>query len=305
MIRIRKLSKHYSSHKALDHIDLTIEKGNVVGLLGPNGAGKTSLLRIMAGYLPATSGLCEINGHDIHQDPLRAQSQIGYLPETPPLYTEMRAAAYLCFAAKIKGIPRREVKQRVEFALKSVSMTDQKDQIIRTLSKGYRQRLGIAMAIVSDPSVLLLDEPTVALDPGQVLETRQLIKKLAAHRTVIFSSHLLAEVAETCNQIAILSGGRLLIHETRDRLETFFDGLKAVKLILREEVDELIGKLERQFTPERIEASGSHAIVIYKKDLDAIRSEIPGFVVAQGYHLMEYTPFRLPLEKIYHQLAHG
>jgi len=235
VIEARDITKRYGDVLAVDHVSFTAEAGDVVGFLGPNGAGKTTTMRILTGFLPATDGTAKLDGHDIFEDPLAARRAVGYLPETPPLYPEMDVTGYLNYVAKIKDVPRKQRREAVERAMQRCGLADVRRRVIGALSKGYRQRVGIAQAIVHDPAVLILDEPTVGLDPIQIREIRTLIRDLAAPRegarghTIVLSTHILAEVEAICRRVIIINRGRKVLDTpladlTRDghRLEDVF-----------------------------------------------------------------------------------
>lgn len=210
MIDVEHLTKTYGSTVALRDLSFRAETGEILGLLGPNGAGKTTTMRILSGYLPATSGTAAIAGYDVHENPMAVRQRIGYLPENPPLYTEMTVESYLHFVARIKGISSGDRPKQVNRALKSCGLENRRKTIIRKLSKGYRQRVGIAQAIVHDPPAIILDEPTVGLDPRQIIEVRKLIQQLAGQRTVILSTHILPEVSMTCDRAVIINQGEVV-----------------------------------------------------------------------------------------------
>ncbi|MHB1416099.1 MAG: ABC transporter ATP-binding protein, partial [Chloroflexota bacterium] len=218
MIEVRNLTKYYGPHPAIDGVTFEAKPGEVLGLLGPNAAGKTTTMRILTGFLPATSGTAKVAGFDVADNPLEAKRQIGYLPENVPLYTEMTVRDYLSFVADLKGVPRRSKRVRIEETMEVARITDVANTIIGKLSKGYRQRVGIAQALVHRPSVVILDEPTVGLDPKQIIETRQLIKSLGGDHTVILSSHILPEVSMTCNRVVIINQGKVAAVDTPDNL---------------------------------------------------------------------------------------
>jgi ABC-2 type transport system ATP-binding protein len=217
VIEARDITKRYGDFLAVDHVSFTAEAGEVVGFLGPNGAGKTTTMRILTGFLPATDGTAKIDGHDIFEDPLAARRAVGYLPETPPLYPEMDVAGYLNYVACIKDVPRKQRREAVERAMQRCGLGDVRRRVIGALSKGYRQRVGIAQAIVHDPAVLILDEPTVGLDPIQIREIRDLIRDLAAPRegarghTIVLSTHILAEVEAICRRVIIINRGKKVV----------------------------------------------------------------------------------------------
>lgn len=220
MIEVEHLSKIYGSTPAITDVNFNVEQGEILGFLGPNGAGKTTTMRILAGYLPATSGTARIAGLDVHENSLSVRQRIGYLPESPPLYPEMTVEGFLYFVARIKGIPAGDRKNKVQAAIKRCNLLDLSRVIIRKLSKGYRQRVGIAQAIVHDPPVIILDEPTVGLDPRQIIEVRNLIRSLAGSHTIIISTHILPEVSMTCNRVAIVNQGSVVAINTPENLKT-------------------------------------------------------------------------------------
>lgn len=218
MIEVDHLSKDYGTYQAVCDLSFAVESGEILGFLGPNGAGKTTTMRILTGYLPATSGTARVAGFDVHENSMAVRKSIGYLPETPPLYPEMSVEGYLDFVAQIKGVAAGDRPRRIDSALKRCALEDRRKSLITTLSKGYRQRVGIAQAIVHDPPVIVLDEPTVGLDPRQIIEVRQLIKSLAGQHTIILSTHILPEVSMTCDRIAIINRGKLVTTNSPDAL---------------------------------------------------------------------------------------
>jgi ABC-2 type transport system ATP-binding protein len=210
MIEVEKLSKIYGSAAAIQDVSFSVEPGEIMGFLGPNGAGKTTTMRILAGYLPATTGTAKVAGFEVHEDSIKARQKIGYLPETPPLYPEMTIEGFLAFVAKIKGVSAGDRPTRINYALDKCNLTERRNVLIRKLSKGFRQRVGIAQAIVHDPPVIILDEPTVGLDPKQIIDVRELIKGLAGDHTVILSTHILPEVSAVCDRVTIIKQGRIV-----------------------------------------------------------------------------------------------
>ena len=245
MIEIRHLTKRYGSHTAVSDLSLTVETGKIYGFLGPNGAGKSTTMNIMTGCLSATEGSVLIDGHDIFEEPDKAKALIGYLPELPPVYPDMTPREYLTFVARAKGVSKaeRERERQIENAL-SVTQTDGvQNRLIRNLSKGYRQRVGIAQALLGDPHVVILDEPTVGLDPIQIIEIRDLIKTLGRTHTVILSSHILSEVRAVCDEIMIISKGRLVASDTPENLEKLFAGSMTLELTVRGEQDAIASAL--------------------------------------------------------------
>ncbi|MBU6229714.1 MAG: ABC transporter ATP-binding protein [Cyanobacteria bacterium REEB459] len=214
MIEVEHLSKTYGSTTALQDVSFAAESGEILGFLGPNGAGKTTTMRILAGYLPASQGTARVAGYDVHRDAMAVRQRIGYLPESPPLYPGMTVANFLTFVAQIKGVPAGDRQQRVNSSIERCGLGDKRQVLIRKLSKGYKQRVGIAQAIIHDPPVIILDEPTVGLDPRQINEVRQLIKGLAGSHTIILSTHILPEVSMTCDRIAIINRGQIVATDT-------------------------------------------------------------------------------------------
>jgi ABC-2 type transport system ATP-binding protein len=219
-IEVENLSKTYGTTQAIDSLNFKVEDGQILGLLGPNGAGKTTTMRILSGFLPATSGTARIAGFDVHEQSMAVRQRIGYLPETPPLYPTMTVEGYLHFVARIKGISAGDRAEKVTSAIRRCGLIDRRKSLILKLSKGYRQRVGIAQAIVHDPPAIVLDEPTVGLDPQQVVEVRKLIQSLAGDRTILLSSHILPEVSATCSQVAIVNHGRIVATDSLDNLMT-------------------------------------------------------------------------------------
>lgn len=265
MIEVKNLVKRYGSHTAVDHLSFTVEKGQIYGFLGPNGAGKSTTMNIMTGYLGATSGEVLINGHDILKEPEEAKKNIGYLPELPPLYMDMTVMEYLKFSAELKKLKKSDRKQEIERALRLVKLVDVKDRLIKNLSKGYKQRVGLAQAILGFPEIIILDEPTVGLDPKQIIEIRELIRELAKEHTVILSSHILAEIREVCDYIMIISKGKLVASDTPEHLEELMKGSDTIRIETKaseEQVREIL--------------AGFDAIeeVVYKNEDDIVKAEI-------------------------------
>ncbi|MGK7920620.1 MAG: ABC transporter ATP-binding protein, partial [Trichodesmium sp.] len=218
MIEVEKLSKIYGSTSALKEVSFAVQQGEILGFLGPNGAGKTTTMRILAGYLPATSGTAKIAGYDVHENSMAVRQLIGYLPEIPPLYPEMTVEGFLFFVTRIKRVPAGDRSARVKLAMRRCGLLDKQKVLIRKLSKGYKQRVGIAQALVHDPQVIILDEPTVGLDPRQIIEVRNLIKSLAEEHTIILSTHILTEVSMTCNRVAIINQGEIVATGTPEEM---------------------------------------------------------------------------------------
>lgn len=230
MIEVKDLVKKYGSHLAVDHLSFTLESGKIYGFLGPNGAGKSTTMNIMTGYLGATQGSVLIDGHDILKEPEEAKKHIGYLPELPPLYVDMTVQEYLEFAAELKKLPKEKRESDISEVMKLTRLQDVSDRLIKNLSKGYKQRVGLAQAILGFPEIIILDEPTVGLDPKQIIEIRELIRTLSEKHTVILSSHILAEVREVCDYILIISKGKLVASDTPENLELLRNGASSLEL---------------------------------------------------------------------------
>jgi len=239
LIEVKHLTKKYGSFTAVNDISFTVEKGRIYGFLGPNGAGKSTTMNIITGCLAATSGEVTVNGHDIYEEPVEAKASIGYLPEIPPLYTDMTPEEYLFFVGEAKGVDPTHLDVRVEEVMEKTSLTGVRDRLIKNLSKGYKQRVGIAQAILGDPEVIILDEPTVGLDPLQIIEIRDLIKELGETHTVILSSHILSEISAVCDTIIIISHGRIVASDSIENLTASADGRRLITLDIRGGIDQV------------------------------------------------------------------
>src|ERR1700749_3553928 len=228
MITVTDLTKRYARHTAVDHVSFEVQKGQIVGFLGPNGAGKTTTMRMLTCFMPPTAGTATVAGFDVLEQPFEVKKRIGYLPETPPLYPEMSTSEYLEFVGKLKGLSGDELSKRIDFVLERCSVADVKDKLLGKLSKGYRQRVGLAQAIIHNPDVLILDEPTSGLDPKQINETRDLIKSLAGDHTIILSTHILPEVEQTCQQVLIINKGKLVATDSVHNLQARARGAESM-----------------------------------------------------------------------------
>ena len=256
MIEARGLVKRYENHLAVDHLSFTIEKGHIVGFLGPNGAGKSTTMNMITGYISATEGTVTINGYDIYEEPQEAKKSIGYLPELPPVYPNMKVREYLLFVAELKGVARGERKAMVEEIIKRVHLEEYANRLIKQLSKGYKQRVGLAQAIVGYPEVLILDEPTVGLDPLQIIEIRELIKELAKKHTIILSSHIMQEISAVCDTVMIINKGKLLVNDKTENLSKYITVSKGLQL-------EVMG--DKNVINEALKAIPEITKVVYKK----------------------------------------
>ena len=247
MIEVKHLTKIYGDHTAVDDLSFTIEPGHIYGLLGPNGAGKSTTMNMVTGCLAASSGTVSICGHDIYEDPIAAKRCIGYLPEIPPLYTDMTPLEFLSFVAEAKGVGYEEASRQVREVMELTQIEDMKNRLIKNLSKGYRQRVGIAQAMLGNPDIIILDEPTVGLDPKQIIEIRELIRMLGQSKTVILSSHILAEISAVCDRVLIISHGKLVADDTIEHLESNVANANRLRLSVRggvEEISEVLSSIE-------------------------------------------------------------
>ena len=302
MIKVDNIVKYYGEHLALKGVSYTINKGEIVGFLGPNGAGKSTMMRIITGYLPATSGYVYLDDYEIYDNPIELKRRIGYMPENISLYTEMTVIDYLKFAAKLKGIERKHIKSALENTIEITGLAKYKDRIIGHLSKGYRQRTGIAQAIIHDPEVLILDEPTSGLDPNQLIEVRSLIKSLGGTRTVILSTHILSEVEDTCERALIIDSGELIAEDTIEGLKTAMDreilgGNIELKVASRVE-DALICVREVQGVIQA-ETDNFGSIIIECERGNDIRAAIVKHLVQSDFEVLEIRAKERTLEEAF------
>lgn len=302
MIKVDNIVKYYGEHLALKGVSYTINKGEIVGFLGPNGAGKSTMMRIITGYLPATSGYVYLDDYEIYDNPIELKRRIGYMPENISLYTEMTVIDYLKFAAKLKGIERKHIKSALENTIEITGLTKYRDRIIGHLSKGYRQRTGIAQAIIHDPEVLILDEPTSGLDPNQLIEVRSLIKSLGGTRTVILSTHILSEVEDTCERALIIDSGELIAEDTIEGLKTAMDreilgGNIELKVAGRVE-DALICIREVQGVIQA-ETDNFGSIIIECERGNDIRASIVKHLVQSDFEVLEIRAKERTLEEVF------
>lgn len=306
MIVAEGLTKYYGPKLALVDVSLRVERGEILGLLGPNGAGKTTMMRILAGYLPPTAGRAEIAGYDMTRQALEARRRIGYLPETVPLYPELTVRAYLDFQARLKGVPARHRRERIAVVAERTGAADVIDTLIGKLSRGYRQRVGLAQALVHDPPVLILDEPTVGLDPRQIIETRQLIKGLAGEHSVMLSTHILPEVAMTCQRVAIISDGRVVAEDTPDNLTRRLRGADVVELEIRGPQQDVATALRGLAGVRQVESQSRDGRLRLRVECELgrdLREQLAATVVGRGWGLLELRPVGMSLEEIFLQLT--
>lgn len=308
MIEVDHLTKSYGKNIAVNDISFDVADGEILGFLGPNGAGKTTTMRILTGYLPTTSGSARIAGFDVFEQSMEVRRRIGYLPENPPLYTDMAVQSYLEFVARIKGVPSAELAGRVDRAMQMANLTDRRRELIKRLSRGYKQRVGIAQAIVHNPDVVILDEPTVGLDPKQIIEVRNLIKGLAGEHTIILSTHILPEASQTCDRVVIINRGRIAAVDTPENLTTQLKGSERVRIEVRGEEDGLREALDQvegvtRFDIEGIENSDHLRVLVESEPGADLRSKLAAAVIARGLELFELKAVSLSLEDIFLQLT--
>jgi ABC-2 type transport system ATP-binding protein len=303
MITVDHLTKYYGPRAAVRDLTFEVAKGEILGFLGPNGAGKTTTMRILTGYMPPSSGTATVAGYNVFSQSIEARRHVGYLPESVPLYTEMEVSAYLRFMAKIRGVPGRNQRARVDYVMEALSLTHVRDRIIGKLSKGYRQRVGIAQALVADPDVLILDEPTIGLDPRQIIETRNLIRGLAGDHTVILSTHILPEVSATCQRVLIINDGEIAAEDTPDNLTRRLRGAETLQVEVRGPRQAVMDQLRALPHVMDVTADGgvdgtNTFTVAFALGHD-LREQLAASIVGQGWGLLELRPVRLSLEEIF------
>jgi len=315
MIKVEGLTKRYARNVAVDHISFEVEKGQIVGFLGPNGAGKTTTMRMLTCFMPPTEGSATVAGFDIRENPMEVKRRIGYLPETPPVYPEMEVIEYLDFVGRIKGVPKASLKSRIDEVMQKTAISDVRNKEIGKLSKGYRQRVGLAQAIVHNPDVLILDEPTSGLDPHQIIETRDLIKGLSGDHTIILSTHILPEVEAMCQRVMIINRGKLVATDTMENLSSRLHGAEtvAVEVLSRDGTSspEWVRSVH-----ERLEKVAGVSRVIAKDTKDSrarftvesqtgshVRPELAQAVIEAGWQLNELHGMGLSLEEIFLELT--
>ena len=318
MIKVEGLTKRYANHVAVDNISFEVAKGQIVGFLGPNGAGKTTTMRVLTCFLPPSSGSASIGGFDVLEQPMEVKRRIGYLPESPPLYPEMEVGEYLDFVGRLKGVPKQNLARRVDEVAEKCSVADVKMKLIGKLSKGYRQRVGLAQAIIHNPDVLILDEPTSGLDPQQIIETRDLIKGLAGDHTIILSTHILPEVEQLCERVIIIAKGKLVATDTVANLTSRLRGAETVAIevlprngaaLVAQEVQR---KLEQVAGVSRVLARDAHvsdahkgavAFTVETQQGQHVRPDLARAVIESGWNLNDLHAVGLSLEEIFLELT--
>lgn len=309
MIEVKHLYKRYGNHMAVEDLSFTIEKGMVYGFLGPNGAGKSTTMNIITGCLGATDGEVLIDGHSIAEEPMQAKKLIGYLPEQPPLYMDMTPKEYLRFVAQAKGISHKEMTAQLNTVMNKTRIVDVQDRLIRNLSKGYKQRVGIAQALLGNPEVIILDEPTVGLDPAQIIEIRELIRELGKEHTLVLSSHILSEVQAVCDSIMIISKGKLVASDTSENLTTLFAGTTTLKLEIRAEEETVCGILStlegvEDFTVSKSESNTVLAEIKPDEECDIREALFLAFARAEA-PILEMSRIKASLEDVFLELTQG
>jgi ABC-2 type transport system ATP-binding protein len=307
VIEVQHITKRYGRVTAVDDVTFRVERGEILGFLGPNGAGKTTTMRILTGYMPPSEGRAMVAGFDVFDQPIEAKRRTGYLPETPPLYPEMTVREYLDFVGRIKGVPPRERKQRVDAVMERTRVADMAHRHCGKLSKGYRQRVGLAQAIIHNPDVLILDEPTAGLDPKQIIETRELIRGLAGDHTIVLSTHILPEVAQTCQRVVIINKGRVVAVDTPDNLTARLKGAETMFVQIDADGADAGPVLAAIPGVTRVAASEPRGTVggfevESERGMD-VRREIARTVVGRGWGLLELRPMRMSLEEIFLQVT--
>jgi len=314
MITVQGLTKRYARTVAVDNVSFEVTKGEIVGFLGPNGAGKTTTMRVLTCFLPPTGGTAKVAGYDVLEQPMEVKRRIGYLPESPPLYPEMEVIEYLTFVGQLKQLRGDELKKRVDYVIERCSVGDVRTKLISKLSKGYRQRVGLAQAIVHNPDVLILDEPTAGLDPKQINETRELIQSLAGDHTIILSTHILPEVEQTCEKVIIINKGKVVAIDSVHNLQNRARGAESVRV----EVEGRDGALDSTRVLQRLEQVPGVSRVVQKETHEQrgvfeveslkdrfIRGDLARAVVESGWNLNELRPEAMSLEEVFLQLTGG
>jgi ABC-2 type transport system ATP-binding protein len=311
VIEVENVTKYYGNFRALDGITFTVQDGDVLGLLGPNGAGKTTAMRILTCFLPATSGTARVAGFDVFDDSFEVRRRLGYLPETPPVYPEMTVASYLSFVADLREVPWAEKRARIDEVIIRTALQEMVYRVIGTLSKGYRQRVGLAQAMIHNPRVLILDEPTVGLDPNQIIEIRHLIKDLAKDHTIILSTHILSEVSMTCNKAVIINDGRIVAVDTVENLQRQGEAIKyrlVIKPAARNRdwkaaLETMTGlQIDPVALPDADKESGLAAAIIHLPSMDSY-DEMFARLAQAGHVLTEAVPVRASLEEVFLRLT--
>ncbi len=303
MIEVTGLTKIYGQRTAIDDLNFTVNKGEIVGFLGPNGAGKSTTMKILTGFMPASFGTAKVAGFDVFDDAIEVKRNVGYLPENPPVYFDMVVEDYLKYAAKLHDLPHSKLKTSVDAALEKTGLTQVRGRIIGNLSKGYRQRVGLAQALVHDPQVLILDEPTVGLDPVQIIEIRQLIKSLAGAHTVILSSHILPEVTATCERIIVINKGKIVAQDNIDHLTTRMKQGLVYRLKVKNASSEGMKALQTVSGVKSVSMDGGDLSIEINPNQSELRDQIVEVAVQQKMGVLEFVADKLSLEEVFLSLT--
>jgi ABC-2 type transport system ATP-binding protein len=306
LIQVENLTKRYAGTTAIQDVTFDVKKGEIVGFLGPNGAGKTTTMRILAGFIPATAGTARVSGFDVFEQPLEVKRRIGYMPENPPLYLELSVDSFLTFVGQIKGVNPDKLPSRLEAVKEQCGLSDVGGRLIRHLSKGFRQRVGLAQALIHDPEVLILDEPTVGLDPKQIIEVRELIKRLGGEHTIILSTHILPEVSMTCQRVVIISHGKVVAIDTPENLKTKLVGAHQVHVECRGESEKIRAVLASVPGLKNIQLESSNATNLFRVEMEPgqdARGAIARAVVQSGAELLELRTSGPSLEEVFLKLT--
>jgi ABC-2 type transport system ATP-binding protein len=303
MIEAVQLTKFYDRNPALTEVSFQVNKGEILGFLGPNGAGKTTTMRILTGFIPPSSGTAKVAGFDILTQSMEVRKRIGYMPENPPLYNEMTVASFLRFISRLKRVPKSKEKQRMDYVIQKCNLEAVNKRLIGHLSRGFRQRVGLAQALIQDPQVLILDEPTIGLDPAQIIEIRELIRGLAGEHTVILSSHILPEVEQTCERVVIINKGKIIAVDTPENLSISLRGANVYHLTVRRPAEELKSKLQSISGVKIVREEANGVYILEAEKNQDIREDIVELVVQQKAGLLEFKSVAFTLEDVFVQLT--
>jgi ABC-2 type transport system ATP-binding protein len=303
MIQVTGLTKDYGPRTAISGLNFQINRGEIVGFLGPNGAGKSTTMKILTGFMPATHGTAKVAGFDVFTQPLDVKRNVGFLPENPPVYLDMRVCDYLAFCAELHDVPTNKISKAVDRAIERTFLGNVRTRLIGNLSKGFRQRVGIAQAIVHDPKVLILDEPTVGLDPEQIIEIRKLMTGLAGQHTVILSSHILAEVAATCQRVIVIAKGQIRAQDTIENLTTQMQGTVIHSLVVKSANEGGISKIRGITGVKDLRNEGNRLRMELDPSVGEVRDQVVEAAVASGMGVLEFSTNRMSLEEVYLKLT--
>lgn len=302
MIKVDGITKYYNNFKAIENVSFNVEKGEIVGFLGPNGAGKTTTMRVLTGYFLPNQGKVYIDDIDMEEEPKKAKKLIGYLPEVPPLYNEMTVEDYLVHVAKLKGMKIKDIRERLDYVISKTGLEEKRYKKIKTLSKGLKQRVGIAGAIIHKPKVLILDEPTIGLDPLQIIEIRNLIKEIAKDTTIILSSHILAEVQEVCNRILVINRGKIIAEDSKENLKNKLMQGKRFLIKIKESENDLENILSNISGIKSVMKVEDNSFTVIAENDEKVQSEISKAIVNNNYSLLEIKEEDMSLEEIFSKL---